>query len=79
MPLSGGRSSFARVGSACGVAPRSPVTEWMRVWAHEVQDYEREGWRLSHAIVGGPSEQLFGSDYPVRQLTDWMMREATHG
>jgi hypothetical protein len=75
MPSSGPRSSFTRAAGACGVAPRSPVTEWIRVWAHEVSAYEREGWRFSHAIVGGPSEQLFGSGY--REC--WMMREATHG
>jgi hypothetical protein len=79
MPPSGGRSSFPRAADDCGIAPRSPVTEWIRVWAHEMRGYERAGWRFSHARVGGPSEQLFGSGYPVRQLTDWMMREVAHG
>ncbi len=71
--------AYTLVNSACGVAPRSPVTEWIRVWGYEVSRYGREGWRFSHAIVGGPSEQLFGSDYPVRQLTDGMMRDVTRG
>jgi len=75
MPLSGPRSSFTRAGSACRVAPRSPVTEWIRVWAHEVSAYERDGWRLSHVRRGFPSEALLGPEY----ADCLMMREVTHG
>ncbi len=77
MTLSGGRSFFTRAGnaSARGVAPRSLVTEWIRVWALEVSAYEREGWRLSHVRRGFPSEALLGPDYADCLMT----REATHG
>jgi hypothetical protein len=75
MPLSGGRSSVTRAADECGIAPRSPVTEWIRVWAHEVSAHERMGWRLSHIRRGFPSEALLGPDY----RDCWMMREVTHG
>ncbi len=44
-------------------APHDGVTEWIRVWAHEVPAFEREGWRLSHVRRGMPSECLLGPDY----------------
>jgi hypothetical protein len=80
MPLSGGRSSFARAGSECRIAPRvswsrSPTTEWIRVWEYEVSAYERMGWRLSHVRRGFPSEALLGPGY----ADCLMMREVTHG
>jgi len=75
MPSFGGRSSFPRAADPCVAAPRSLVTEWIRVWAHEMPGYERAGWRFSHAIVGGPSEQLFGPGY----RDCWMTRETAHG
>ena len=50
--------------------PSHSITEWIRVWGYEVPGYEREGWRLSHAIVGRPSEQLFGPGY----RDCWLMR-----
>jgi hypothetical protein len=40
-----------------------PTTEWIRIWAYEVPAYEQEGWRFSHALMGGPSEQLHGPAY----------------
>jgi len=43
--------------------PSHSITEWIRVWAHEMPAFERDGWRFSHALVGGPSEQLYGPDY----------------
>lgn len=51
------------------------VTEWIRAWAYQVATLELEGWRVSHARVGGPSEQLYGPDY----RDCWMVREAAHG
>jgi len=49
---------------------RAVVTEWIRVWAHEMPAFEREGWRFSHVLVGGPSEQLHGPSY----RDCWMVR-----
>ena len=54
---------------------RSTATEWIRVWAHEVPAYEREGWRLSHVRRGFPSEALLGPRY----ADCLMMREVAHG
>jgi len=48
-----------------------PVTEWIRVWAYEIPAYQRDGWRFSHAIMGGPSEQLLGPSW----RDCWMVRE----
>jgi hypothetical protein len=51
------------------------VSEWMRVWAYQVPALEREGWRFSHALVGGASEQLYGPAY----RDCWVVREVTDG
>ena len=56
------------------VMPSHSVTEWIRVWAHEVPAYEREGWRLSRVRRGFPSEALLGPDY----ADCLMMREVSH-
>ena len=56
-------------------ASHAAVTEWIRVWAHEMPAFERDGWRFSHALVGGPSEQLYGPGY----RDCWMVREVSHG
>jgi hypothetical protein len=51
------------------------VTEWIRVWAHEMPAYQRKGWRLSHVRRGFPSEALLGPDYADCLMT----REVAHG
>ena len=63
------------VSSEVGVAHNAAVTEWIRVWAYEVQAYQREGWRLSHVRRGLPSEELLGADY----ADCVMMREVRDG
>jgi hypothetical protein len=51
-----------------------PATEWLRTWAYQVPALEREGWRVSHAFLGRPSELLFGAEYVdcvmVREVAD---------
>jgi hypothetical protein len=53
---------------------RLPVTEWIRVWAHEVPAYQRDGWRFSCLRRGFPSEALLGREYAdclmVREVDD---------
>jgi hypothetical protein len=59
------------VSSELGVAHDAAVTEWIRVWAYELPAYEREGWRFSHAILGGPGEQIYGPGH----RDCWLMRK----
>jgi hypothetical protein len=37
--------------------------EFVRVWAHEVSEYQARGWALISVRRGFPSEALLGSDY----------------
>ena len=55
---------------ATTATPRA-VTEWIRVWAHEVPLLEQQGWRFSHALMGGPGELLYGLEF----RDCWLMRE----
>ena len=37
--------------------------EFIRIWAHEVPEYEAQGWRLSSVTSGKPCEVLLGPGY----------------
>ena len=41
----------------------SSEMEFVRVWAHEVSEYQARGWALISVRRGFPSEALLGSDY----------------
>jgi len=37
--------------------------EFIRIWAHEVPEYEAQGWRLRCVRQGGPCEAVLGPGY----------------
>ena len=57
--------------------------EFIRIWAHEVPEYEAQGWRLSRVTRGKPCEAILGPDYAdclmVRTHPPLLTRDAAYG